>query len=154
MKIQIKWGDPLSMKLVSRQGAAYSVNLDALPGDPGIYIMGRQWAKGFEALYVGKARNIRQRVKGQLNNLRLMQRLKGAKTGKRVVIAGSGVARPGQQMDRILAIAEPALIRHFLSEGDNLVNISGTSLRQHEVEPKRRPGWFVPKVVFLEKTRL
>ena len=154
MKIQIKWGEPLSMKLVSRQGAAYLVDLDALPGDPGIYIIGRQWAKGFEALYVGKARNIRQRVKGQLNNLRLMQHLKGAKTGKRVVVAGSGVARPGQQMDRILAIAERALIRHFLSEGDNLVNISGTTLRQHEVESTRRPGWFVPKVVFLEKTRL
>jgi len=105
-------------------------------------------------LYVGKARNIRQRVKGQLNNLKLMQHLKGAKTGKRVVFAGSVVARPGQQMDRIFSIAERALIRHFLSEGDDLVNISGTTLRQHEVESTQRPGWFVPKVVFLEKTRL
>src|ERR1700730_11578689 len=75
MKLQIDWGEPLSMKLVSRQGAAYLVDLDALPGEPGIYIMGRGWGKSFEALYVGKARNIRQRVKGQLNNLRLMKQL-------------------------------------------------------------------------------
>jgi hypothetical protein len=116
--------------------------------------MGRGWGKGFEALYVGKARNIRQRIKGQLNNLRLMQHLKGAKTGRRVVVAGSVVTRPGQQIDRCLAIAERAFIRHFLSDGDNLVNISGATLRQHEVESTRRPGWFVPQVVFLEKTRL
>ena len=151
MKIQIDWGEPLSLKLVSRQGAGYQVDLNALPADPGIYIMGRMWAKGFEALYVGKARNIRRRVKGQLNNLRLMQHLRGSKTGKRVVVAGSIDTRQGQQIDRVLAIAERALIRHFLSDGDNLVNISGTTLRQHEVESTQRPRWFVPRVVFLEK---
>ncbi len=80
-----------------------------------------------------------------------MQHLRGSKTGKRVVVAGSIDTRQGQQIDRVLAIAKRALIRHFLSDGDNLVNISGTTLRQHEVESKQRPRWFVPRVVFLEK---
>ena len=38
----------------------------------GVYIFGRRWGSQFEALYVGKASNIRSRAKGHLNNLRLL----------------------------------------------------------------------------------
>ena len=45
---------------------------------------------------MGKAGKIRARVKGHLNNLRLMQHLRNAKAGKRLVLAGRLLTKPGQ----------------------------------------------------------
>jgi hypothetical protein len=141
------------MRLASRHGPLYLVELERLPLEAGVYVFARQWGKGFEALYIGKANVIRSRVKGQLNNLRLMQHLRNAKSGSRVIIAGALVTRPGQTADRCLPILERTLMRHFLSEGHDLVNVQGTLLRQHEVESTRRPKYFIPKVMYLDKSR-
>lgn len=151
MRLQVDWSSPLSMRLASRQGLIYLVDLDSLPPEAGVYVFAREWGIGFEALYIGKANNIRSRVRGQLNNLRVIQHVRNAKSGGRVVLAGALVPRPGQKADRCLPILERTLIRHFLSEGHNLVNIQGTLLRQHEVESTRRPKSFVPKVMYLDK---
>jgi hypothetical protein len=141
------------MRLASRQGLIYLVELDRLPQGAGVYVYGRQYGKGIEALYIGKANDIRSRVHGQLNNLRLMQHLRNAKSGGRVVVAGALIPRPGQKADRCLPILERTLIRHFLSEGHDLVNVQGTLLRRHEVESIRRPKYFVPQVMYLDKSR-
>ena len=141
------------MRLASRHSPVYQVVLDSLTTDAGVYIFGREWGGDFEALYVGKANNIRRRLKGQLNNLRLMQHVRDAKSGSRVVLAGVLVPRPGQQVERCLPILERTLIRHFLSEGHDLVNVQGARLRQHEVESTGRPRRFVPKLMYLDRSR-
>lgn len=153
MKLQVDWETPVRMRLDPRHSPLYKVALDHLPVRPGVYVLGRQWGDNFEALYVGKARNIRQRMKTQLNNLRLMQHVREAKAGNRVVVAGVLVTHQGQQVDRCLPILERTLIRHFLSDGHDLVNIQGTRLRQHEVVSTRRPNRFVPKVMFTDRSR-
>src|SRR5207248_2360632 len=144
---------PMTMRLKSRQDLAYAVALDNLPLEAGIYIFGRQWGRSFEALYVGKALNIRKRVNGQLNNLKLMQHVTNAKWGGRVVIAGLLIPKPGQKIERCLPILERTLIRFFLSEGHDLVNIQGTRLRRHAVESIHRPKYFVPAVMYLDRSR-
>ena len=49
---------------------------------------------------------------------------------------------------------ELALIRYLLSEGHDLVNIQGTRLRRHEIASAgRRPRRFIPKLIYLEKTK-
>jgi hypothetical protein len=100
---------------------------------------------------VGKAKNIRSRVKTQLNNLRLMQHLKNARTGKRLLLTATFRAKPGQQQSTCLPLMERALIRLFLADGHDLVNKQGTRLRQHEISSSNRPGWVVPQVIFLAK---
>lgn len=135
------------------QSRMYTLDLDRLPTEPGVYVFGRSWGDKFEALYVGKAIRIRGRVKGQTNNLRLMTHLRDARGGKRVVIPGRVITRPGQQIDRVVTLVERALIRLFLSEGHDLVNISGTRLRRHEVVSTRRPMRFVPEVMYLDRDR-
>src|SRR5438552_3295157 len=130
----------------------YIVDLNKLPQVPGLYILGRRWGKEFEALYVGKAGGIRGRVKKQLNNLRLMQHLRNARGGTRVVIAGKILTKPGQQLDKTLLTTERALIRHFLSAGDDLVNKQGTRLRRHEVHSSgKHPKKLIPRVMYLER---
>ncbi len=154
MKLQIEWTRPIVLKDGRKSNLIYTTDLAKLPTVPGIYLLGRRWGTGFEALYVGKANDIRARVKGQFNNLRLMQHLKNTKTGRRILLTGRVVTRRGQQIAKCLDLVERTLIRHFLSEGHDLVNIQGTHLRRHElVSTGRHPKRYFPSLMYLEKTK-
>ena len=89
----------------------------------------------------------------QLNNLRLMSHVRDAKDGSRILFAGTVITRPGQQIEKCLTLVERSLIRYFLSEGHDLVNISGTLLRRHEVASMHRPMNFVPSLMYLDTAR-
>ncbi|MBI5362714.1 MAG: GIY-YIG nuclease family protein [Planctomycetes bacterium] len=150
MKLQLEWGRPVRLVDASQENMLYGVDLSRVSEEAGIYIFGRQYGQKFEALYVGQALRLRTRVKQHLNNLKRMKHLDDAKTGKRVVLGGTLITRQGQRLEKCLDIAERALIRHFLSEGHDLVNKQGTKLRQHEIlsSGKHRKRSF-PKSIFV-----
>lgn len=153
MKLHVEWGKPIALKR-SRDSFGYTFDFSRVTDYPGVYIFGRQWGSGFEALYVGKAANVQHRVKTHLNNLRLMQHLHEAKTGKRILLVGELLTKPGQQVNSALALAEKALIRYFLSEGHDLVNKQGTRIRRHHLESTgQHPKRFFPSLMYLERTR-
>ncbi|MGD0075924.1 MAG: GIY-YIG nuclease family protein [Candidatus Binataceae bacterium] len=152
MKLRLEWMHPLTLADASDQNLIYSFDFTKLPETAGVYVFGRRYGNQFEALYVGKGGKLRRRTKGHLNNLRLMQHLKNAKNGTRVLLAGRFIPRPGQQEDKCLGILERALIRYFLSEGHDLVNKQGTRLRRHEIASvgsKRN----VPTLMFVDRGR-
>lgn len=152
MKLRVQWGRPIALRSGASENLIYTVDLAKLPESSGIYVLGRRWGSEFEALYVGKAGRIRRRVKTQLNNLRLMQHLKSAKSGRRIVLPGRILPRPGQRKEKSLLILERALIRHFLSEGHDLVNKQGTRLRRHEiVSDGKHPKRFIPREIYMER---
>ena len=127
--------------------------LGKLPDEPGLYVFGRRFGNSFEALYVGKAKTIRRRVRNQLNNSRLMQHVMTARRGKRILLVGRYVSKPGQDETKSLLLLDQALIRHFVSEGDDLVNKHGTRIRQHEITSARKQlRKFIPATMYLEKT--
>jgi hypothetical protein len=150
MDLHLRWVKPLPLSDGKRDGLIYTADIDDVPETGGVYVFGRAYGSNFEALYVGKSDNVRGRIYHQLNNVRLMQHLKQARSGARYLLAGVFEARPGQQEDRSLRIIERALIRHFLSEGHDLVNKQGARLRQHSVKSRNRPNWFVPKCMFVD----
>lgn len=151
MELTIEWNNPIKLQ---KSGNYYSVNIDSLPTQDGVYIFGRKFANNFEALYVGKGSNIRSRVKGQFNNLQLMTYIKDSKSGKRVLIVGILHTKPGQKIEKCLRLVERGLIRHFLSEGHDLVNKQGTRIRRHEIKSTGKlPKKVVPEIVFLEKAK-
>jgi len=154
MKISVEWGRPLTLRDASIQGLMYVVDFEKVTDIAGVYVFGRRLGKNIEALYVGKATNIRSRVKGQFNNLRLMQHLKKSKTGKRVLLYGEVITKPGQKIEKVISLLERVLIRHFLSEGHDLVNKQGVRIRRHEVESDgHQPKKFIPRLMFLEKAK-
>jgi hypothetical protein len=154
MKLHVDWGKPISLRDASKDNMIYGVDLGKISNGSGVYIFGRRWGSQFEALYVGKAGNIRSRIKGHLNNLRLMQHLRNAKNGKRIVLAGRLLTKPGQRLPKSLVLAERALIRYFLSEGHDFVNKQGTRLRRHEVESAgRHPKRFFPAMMYVERSK-
>ena len=152
MKLSIEWSRPVRLKDATLDNLIYSVELEKLPNTSGLYVFGRKYGRQFEALYVGKANRIRGRVKGQLNNLRLMQHLKNAKAGTRFVMHCRLVAKPGQQMTKCLLLMERALIRHFLSEGHDLVNKQGARLLRHEITSTgHNPKRFIPRLMYVKR---
>jgi len=155
LKLHIEWGSPVALKDARRENLIYKTDLAKLPDAAGIYVFGRRWGRGqFEALYVGQALRIRGRVKAQFNNLGLMQYLRKAKAGKRTVLAGRILTRPGQRLDKCLALIERGLIRNFLSEGHDLVNKQGTRLRHHEVvSTGRHPKRFIKPLMFIDRAK-
>lgn len=154
MKALVEWGRPLVLRDGSLQNLMYVVDLDRIPDSAGVYVFGRRWGKDIEALYVGKANNIRSRVKGQFNNLRLMQHLKKAKIGKRVLLFAKAITKPGQNVDKVVSLLERTLIRHFLAEGHDLVNKLGVRIRRHEINSEGyQPKKFIPQLMFLEKAK-
>jgi len=153
MKLEVEWMRSILLRDARRdENLIYNVTLERLSSTAGIYIFGRRWGDQFEALYVGKANSIRPRVKGQLNNLRVMRHLQSAKTGKRVLLVGRVITKPGQQLEKCLLLVERALIRYFLSEGHDLVNMLGTRIRRHEVSSSGKlPKRFIPGLMFVER---
>lgn len=155
MKLHVEWSKPVVLKDARRENLIYKADIEKLPSAPGVYIFGRRWGRGqFEALYVGKANRIKGRVKGHFNNLRLMQHLRNAKNGKRVILAGKIVTKPGQQLEKCLKMIERGFIRYFLSEGHDLVNKQGTRLRRHAIASSgKHPKRFFPRLMYVDKAK-
>lgn len=152
MKISIEWSKPIPLRSGAREGMAYAVNLDDIPQIAGIYVFARQWGRSYEALYVGKSTNVRSRIRGHLNNLRLMRHLESASAGRRVLLVGRALPRPGQKLEKVLRTLERAMIRYFLSEGHDLVNQKGVRIRRHEIASNGpMPRAFIPSIMFLER---
>jgi len=143
MKLQVEWARPIRLRDARKdrdRNMVYAVDLDKVASASGVYIFGRIFGAQFEALYIGKANR--------------MQHLLNAKNGKRVVLAGRLVTRRGQQLQKSLVLAERALIRHFLSEAHDLVNVSGVRIRRHELASSgKHPKRFIPSVVYLERAK-
>jgi hypothetical protein len=152
MDLQLDWTKFIELKDAADQGLIYVLNIGNLPATAGVYVFGRSYANNFEALYIGKGNNVRHRVNGQLNNLKLMKHLKNAKNGKWVIIVGVLHTKPGQKIDKCLKLVERGLIRHFLSEGHDLVNKQGTLIKRHEiVSSGKQPKKIIPSLIYLER---
>lgn len=115
----------------------YSTLLDKIPKTAGVYVFLRVHGSTAEALYVGKANNLRVRIKQQFNNLNLMNGVKAAPNGTRRLVYAEFVPKPGQQKSKALPICEKTLIRYYLAQGHNLLNIQGAKLRFHELDADR-----------------
>jgi hypothetical protein len=150
LDIRIEWAARLQLNR-AKGNEYYEVDLERVPDTSGIYVFARQWGKTYEALYVGKADNIRRRMKTQLNNLRLMHHVKSARSGSRVLLAATIRPKPGQRLPKLMQIVERALIRHFLGEAHDLVNKQGTRIDRHTIEVYgRKPRGLVGQKLFVE----
>jgi len=108
--------------------------------------------KSYEALRVGYSTDIRRRVTSLMTRKRLLGLLKQSKTGERVIIYGVPLIKGGQDINKFLLLLNRALIQHFISQGHDLINLSGTKLRQHEIIVNGPiPKSFVPSSLYLGK---
>lgn len=59
MSLHIEWERPIYLESASNEKMIYGLDLEKVTDDGGVYIFGRRWSSKFEALYIGKANNIR-----------------------------------------------------------------------------------------------
>lgn len=110
----------------------YSDHLDEIPENAGVYVFGRIHGDNVEPIYIGKAGNLRRRIRQHFEgSIRLMHRLQEAKTGARVVLIGEWKSKRGQREERVLPIVERMLIKYALAEGYELFNEKGTKTPVH-----------------------
>lgn len=137
MKIDLKWDRPIRLRDGSKQNQIYAIRgLDRIPKKAGVYIFARSFGKSIAPLYVGQASMLRNRIDGQLNNVRLMMGVKNAQAGHRILLVAHLTLHPGQQEAKVLDIVESALIKHALAEGHELLNKQGVKTRVHVIKSK------------------
>jgi len=95
-------------------------------GDVGL----RRFLKNIEE---SAAQGAARRACGGGNVATLMTHIENAKNGQRVVMIGHFDAKKGQQSRKCLPIAEHALIRHFVAENHDLVNVHGVKIKHHTI---------------------
>ena len=157
MKIDIKWQTPIRLKNGSSQNMIYMIDsLEKIPPrTAGVYVFLR--LKGHERvpLYIGQATRLRSRIKGQLNNLKLMLGIKNAPGRSRFVACAICPPAQGQNTKKVLDVVENALIRYAMAEGHDILNIQGTNLRVDTITSagnRLSRSWF-PKEMLVEKKR-
>ena len=107
MNILIRWKPPV--ELTKSQGSHYTYtceDFDEIPNISGIYVFARQFGESVSPLYVGKAKKLCDRIKKQFNNHYLMKGIEHAPNGKRIVLIGEMLAKPGQQLKTALNLVE------------------------------------------------
>jgi hypothetical protein len=131
----LSWHKPQVLK-----SYPYQPDLSEIPKEAGIYVFYRRFGpKKFQVFYVGKAKNLRGRINGQLNNLKLMNGIHDAANGARYLAYAKVALRPGQKPEPTIHAAEKLLIRHFVDEGHELLNIQGVKIRL-QILTNKRPG--------------
>ena len=96
--------------------------------------------------------NLRSRVKHQLNALKLMKGIQRCPVGARQLVVGEFDGKRGQQVRKCLPLIEHVLIRHYLAKGDNLLNIKGTAIANHELVSNRKDPLtkVIPRRILIE----
>ena len=134
MNLEIRWAPPQAL-FKSSQNAIYEVDdLDDITDGPGVYTFARIHGTSLAPLYIGKALDLRRRIKQQLNNLRLMKALENSRSGTRSLFCGEFIGKGGQSAKKAIAIVESALISTALVEGYELLNVQGTKTLVHSIK--------------------
>ncbi len=145
----IVWGNAITLSMLADGGVA--LDLNQVPEGPGVYIFLRQHSSKCDALYVGQSLTLRNRIRLQLNNLKLMKEIRNSRTGTRLLVVGRFVPKQGQQLKPSLKKIESAFIRHFVAHNDALLNKQGTSIKLATVQSDRKIlKNFLPKTVSVE----
>ena len=92
-------------------------------------ILHRRYAEFGEALYIGKASNLKRRISQELNARELIEHVKEAKKGAKFLSFAEIQAHGNCNKDKYIDDIESTLIEISMNRGDNIFNIKneGTS---------------------------
>lgn len=144
---QLEWHDPIDLPTGPKDPA-----VTGIPATPGIYVFFREHGAKVQIFYVGKAKKLHGRIKGQLNNHLLMTAISNSKNGKRRLVWASLKLKPGQKLDGALHAAEKLMIRYFFEQGQPVHNIQGIRIPTQQLTNviKKSVKHFVPKSVTID----
>jgi len=134
MQLYIQWHQPIILDDGDEENLIYTVaNLDVLDEVSGVYMFCRKYSEKYIPLYIGKSINIYKRITQHLNSTKMMRSIQKSLSGEKVLIIGEYTPKSGQDLDKSIKIIEKTLIEHALAEGYELINISGTKTKVHQI---------------------
>jgi len=135
LNIEATWSKPIQLRK-ARSGAGYVCpDLKTFPEKAGVYVFGRQHGETVQPLYIGRASNLRGRMKQQFDSMKLMTRLKeAAPAGGRFLIYCIPTPGRGHKPERVIKVMEDALIAHALAAGHELLQKQGTLRPNHKIQ--------------------
>ena len=126
MDIDITWYPPLPLSGGNPADLRYTVDgIEAWEDCPGVYMFCCWDHERVIPLYIGRAKNIYERIRQHVETTRFMRCIENDPRGDKVLVLGEYMPRPGQSLEWALRIAETALIDHAFAEGYTLLNHAG-----------------------------
>jgi len=152
MDVQLLWHKSIILKSASAtKNAIFTADLAEITDRSGVYLFFRSHGDNSEALYVGKANNLRVRIKQQLNNVNLMKGLENSASGSKRLVIGEFIGKKGLKPESILPKIEFTLIRHFVAMGHALLNKHGTVIERDSLTSDRTElKELIPRVIYFE----
>jgi hypothetical protein len=135
MDLSVKWHAPINLLNGESENLIYvAEGLDNWHDVPGVYMFARIFNAEVSPLYIGKAERLGARAWQHFkSNTRLMNCIKKATNGRKVLVLGEFSPKPGQSTKKCITLIERALIDHALTEGHKLLNVQGTRTPAHRV---------------------
>ncbi len=133
MIIKAIWSPEIMLKNDKKENLIFEFPENSLPDEAGCYVFYNRLRTRCKIIYIGRATNIRQRLKGQFNSIKLMNGIKQSGRGKKVLIYCTLKLKGGQKLEKANTTLEKNLIKHAFSEGHELLNIQGAKIHFHEI---------------------
>jgi hypothetical protein len=135
MDLSVKWEAPFDLLNGGKENLIYTAEgLDDWQDVPGVYMFARIFNSKVIPLYIGEAEKLGKRARQHFKRSTfLMNSIKKARNGKKVLILGRFSPKPGQRTKKSIELLERVLIYHALNEGYQLFNKQGTRTPGHKV---------------------
>ncbi|WP_454735401.1 GIY-YIG nuclease family protein [Cupriavidus necator] len=146
MEINLEWAAPIKLlKRAGLPGYQYEPVAAQVDDRPGIYVFARQYGDSYTPIYIGQAKSVVRRLKGQFDKTSLMEKVEHWNatepgnprlrlTGSRVLfVAYLTSPTRADWIKSALNIVERALIEHAMTEGFRIVNVQMTNIRYDEI---------------------
>lgn len=158
MDLRVRWLEPFYLIDGAHDRLIYDIeDFDEIPESAGVYVFARAYGKTVSPLYIGRAENLSKRIEQQLNNVRLMNGIRGSQAGYRTVYIGEFISKGGQNAGTALRIIESALISTALVDGFNLLNVQGTKTLAHAIASsgnREARSWLPDNTIKLRRAEL
>jgi len=132
MNLEIKWHHPITLEDGDDENLIYSIEeIQEWEDVPAVYMFCRNYGGSLVPLYIGRSKNVGQRITQHFNTTKMMKSIQKSPKGEKVLVIGEFIPKPGQSIDTSLKVIEKTLIEHALTEGYELINKSGTKTPVH-----------------------
>lgn len=122
-----------------------------IPETYGVYIFHRRYAQFGEALYIGKASNLKRRITQELNAKELIEHIRDAKKGSKLLSFAEIQAHGNCNKDKYIDDIESALIEISMYRGDNLFNTKKTKVHLKEITSIGEKPLFLERKLYVYK---
>jgi len=133
--IKVKWKKPILLEKHPTKHIPFWIqDWNRIPAAPGIYIFSKRFGDKITPVYIGKAKNLRNRIKQQLkSNVPLVTAMQKSGLGSKFVMIAEHIGRPGLPSMKAITIVEKAFIYEAINHGFELANIQMKEIKEIEI---------------------